>query len=467
MTFSVPPDARTIERFADGVRGGLIQPGDEGYDDARTVWNGAVDKRPAMIVRCTGTADVMQSVEFAREHDLNLSVKAGGHMTTGHAVCDDGIVLDMSGMDAVRVDPDEQTVRVDGGATWAQVNHETIPFGLLAPGSPREVGVAGFTLGGGQGYVTRTHGLASDYLREVDVVTADGEFVTASEDVNEDLFWALRGGGGNFGVVTSFEFDCFEMNTKFMTGELLYRLDDAPPVLRLFRDSFDEVPDEVLAWVSLVTIPAMEGVPQDQHGEPGIHVQLTYVGNPAEAEAAFEPFLAFGDPLVRSTAIEPFPEIELDEEMPPGIRRHWESVFLHELSDELIDLLIDEAESLPSPRSAMTVFWFGGAVSRFERDATAFAHRDASFYIMLAANWSDPADDESHRSWVRELLEEVSAHGTGGEFLNVQTDTGEERVRAAYGDHFDRLAEIKSKWDPENIFDSTQNVEPVRYQSGG
>lgn len=460
MGISTQLDDSTLESLVDSVRGEVIQPRDDGYDDARTVWNGAVDKRPALIVRCAGTADVMQSVEFARQHDINLSVKSSGHMTTGNAVCDDGIVLDMSEMDAVRVDPNERTVRVQGGATWAQVNHETIPFGLLAPGSPREVGVAGFTLGGGQGYLARTHGLACDHLREVDVVTANGDLVTASEDVNEDLFWALRGGMGNFGVVTSFEFDCFEMNTEFMTGEVLYPLNDAPAVLRLFRDSVDTAPDELLSWVSLIIIPEMEGIPLEHHGEPGIYVQLTYVGDPAEAEDAFEPFLTFDDPVVQSTAIKPFPEVELDEEMPPGIRRHWESVFLNELSDELIGLLVDEAESLPSPLSSLTVFWFGGAVSRVERDATAFPHRDASFLLMLGAGWSDPADDESNQLWVRELLEEVSRHGTGGEFVSLQTDTGEERVRAAYGDNFDRLVEIKRIWDPENLFDQNQNIEP-------
>ena len=461
MGISTQLDDSTLESLVDSVRGEVLQPSDDGYDDARTVWNGTVDKRPALIVRCTGPADVMQSVEFAREHDINLSVKSSGHMTTGNAVCDDGITLDMGEMNAVRVDPNERTVRVEGGATWAQVNHETIPFGLLAPGSPREVGVAGFTLGGGQGYLTRTHGLASDHLREVDLVTADGDLVTANEDTNADLFWALRGGVGNFGVVTSFEFDCFEMSTEFMTGELLYPLDDAPAVFRLFRDSFEEAPDELLSWVSLIMIPDMEGIPQIHHGEPGIHVQLTYVGDPAEAEDAFEPFLLFGDPIVRTTAIKPFPEVELDELMPPGIRRHWESVFLDEITDDLIDLLTSEATSLPSPQSSLTVFWLGGTARRFDREATAFAHRNASFYVMLSANWTDPTDDDLHHSWVREILERVSTHGTGGEFVNIQTDSNEERIRAAFGNHYARLVDVKNKWDPNNLFDQNQNIDPT------
>ena len=424
------------------------------------MWNGAIDRHPAGIVHPTGTADVITTVRFCRASELPLSIKSSGHMTTGNAVCDDGIVLDMSSMDAVRVIPNAQTVRVQGGATWAQVNHETIPVGLLAPGSPREVGVAGFTLGGGQGYLTRTHGLVSDFLREVDVVTATGELVTTSEDNHEDLFWALRGGGGNYGVVTSFEFDCFAMSTQFKTADILYTRENIRDVLRLFRDQFETAPDELLAWVSIMAIPEMGGVPSERRDEIGIFVRLTYVGDPSDADAAFEPFLAFGNPLLQETAIKPFPKVELEEGMPPGVRRHWESLFLDHLPEDLLDELVSRAQASPSDDSFLTVFWFGGATSRFDSDATAFPHRDASYLLMIGAGWSDPAEDETNRDWVRETLRKCTPYGTGGEFLSLQTDSDEERVRAAFGEHYDRLQRIKTSWDPDNVFRVNQNIPP-------
>ena len=450
----------TVTGLGRQLRGDLVGPNDTGYEEGRTVWNAAVDRHPAAIVRPTGTADVITTVRFCRANELPLSIKSSGHMTTGNAVCDDGIVLDMSTMDAVRVDPDEQTVRVQSGATWAQVNHETMPFGLLAPGSSREIGVAGFTLGGGQGYLTRTHGMASDFLREADLVTAAGELVTVSEDNHEELFWALRGGGGNFGVVTSFEFDCFELSTEFQTADLLYPEGKLRDVLRLFRDQLDTAPDELLAWVSIMAIPETEGIPPARHGELGIFVRLTFVGDPTDADAAFEPFLTYGDPLMQATAIKPFPEVELDDEMPPGVRRHWESIFLNNLSEELIDMLGSRFPAEPSGDPFLTVFWFGGATSRFDSDATAFPHRNASYLLMIGSGWADPAEDEANREWVRGTLKECTQFGTGGEFLSLQTDSDEERVHAAFGDHYDRLKRIKTNWDPNNVFRVNQNIPP-------
>ncbi len=446
------------EALEEQIRGTVLLPHDGDYDESRAIWNGAVEKFPAVIVRSAGPADVVTTVEFARKNDVPLSVKAGGHMTTGHAICEDGVVLDLSAMDAVRVDPHEQIARVEGGATWDQVNHEALQFGLVPPGSPMSVGVAGFTLGGGQGVVTRLHGLASDNLREVDVVTADGTLVTASEDENEDLFWAVRGGGGNFGIVTSFEFDLFDLPTEVMTAQVMYGHDSAAEFLQLLRTELPAAPEPLLPMVSLVRIPSVPDFPAALHGEPAIFAYLTFVGESDAARAAFEPFLSLDDALLEVTAKVPFGEVWADFQVPKGKRHHWECAFVDALSDELIETLVAAGTSLPNDASAVTVYGFGDALTRFE--PSAYAHREAPYLVHVATQWSDASEDDAMSNWTRERHTEIAAYGTGGEYINNQTDDDEERVRAAFGDNYDRLVEIKRRWDPENLFQVNQNIDP-------
>lgn len=448
-----------IEEIAGRVDGHIITPNHAEFDDARSVWNGAVEKSPDLIVRPRGPADIVEIVNWSEESGWPIAVKSSGHHPSGNAVCDEGIVLDLSDMDDIEVDPATATVRVQAGATWEQVNRETAPYDLLPPGGRRPVGVAGFTLGGGQGYLLRTHGLASDLLREVEVVTAGGDRLRASESQHEDLFWALRGGGGNFAIVTSFEFDCVPLSHEFMTANLLYPVDDAPAVLRLFRDQFETAPDELLSYASLMPIPEMDEIDATWHGEPGIWLSLWYIGPTDEAGEAFSPFMTFGDPLSSSTRTRSF-ALEPGESMPAGRRRQWGSAYVEVLSDELIDRLVTSAASFPSPKSFITVYWFGGATGRIDPDATAYPHRHASFLIMPGSAWEEPTEDTANRTWVRDLRDAVTAAGTGGEFLSLQSDTNEDRVRAAFGDHYDRLQRIKRAWDPENRFRINQNIVP-------
>lgn len=461
MGTSVQLDDSILESFTNRVRGPVIQSGDEGYDEARSVWNGLFDKEPALIVRCTGVSDVMEAVNFGRECELPLAVKGGGHGMTGHAVCDDGIVIDLSPMDSVRVDPNEETVRVRGGATWEAVNHEALHHELLPPGIPMSVGVAGFTLGGGMSPLSRTRGLAIDNLRSVDIVTADGELVHASEEDHPDLFWALRGGGGNFGIATSFEFECFDMNTEFKTADLLFPVDAASDVLRFTSEAKSEAPDELSFGPHFYSVPEDHDFPQHLHGETVVSLSLTYIGEPDEAAGPFEPFLEFGDPIVRTTEITPYTELYSYFPGEAGERNYWKSLYLDDLSDDLIETLVDEALPVPTSETIVSIYGLGGAVNRYEPEATAYPHRDASHLVHITTRWSDSAKDEAYVDWTRELHKSLRPYGTGGEYVNNQTDDACERVRAAYGDNYDRLVDVKNEWDPDNLFRMNKNIEPT------
>lgn len=457
----MPDNPTDIESLTDHVRGEIFRPGDAGYDDARAVWNGLIDREPAVIVRCRGTADVIETVELARNSEMPLAIRGGGHGMTGHAVCDDGIVIDLSAMDAVRVNPTDRTVRVQGGASWDQVNHEALRFGLVPPGIPMNVGVAGFTLGGGMGVLTRTHGLASDLLREVDVVTADGTLVTASETERADLFWALRGGGGNFGVATSFEFDCIDMSTEYETVTLQYPVEAASETLRSFRDAVDDAPNEVLFGVSFGQVPPEPEFPAELHGETVLSLGLNYLGEPAAADDAFEPFVGIGDPLTRTTETTPYTELYDYFPAEAGERNYWKSLYLDELSDGLVETLVEETPPVPTPSTIVSIYKLGGETSCYPADATAYAHRKAPYLVHISTRWSDPADDESNIEWTTELHEALLLYGTGGEYINNQTEDDEERVRAAYDDHYERLQAVKNEWDPENLFRVNHNIEPT------
>jgi FAD/FMN-containing dehydrogenase len=454
----------TVETFRDHLHGAVLDPGDEGYDEARTVWNGMIDKEPALIARCTGSADVMTAVDFARERDLRLAVKGGGHNIAGTAVCDDGLVIDLSPMDGVRVDPGSKTARVEGGATWGDFDHEAQAFGLATTGGiVSTTGVAGLTLGGGLGHLDRKHGLAHDNLRSVDVVTADGDLVHASEDENPELFWGLRGGGGNFGVVTSFEFDLHDVGPEVLTGPIVHRYEDAAAAFRFSRDFMADAPDEIQCYAAFVKGSAELGLQEPFHGESLFALIPTYAGDIPEGRDALEPLREFGDPVV--DAVRPMPYTALqqmfDERWEEGHRYYWKSHFFDELTDEAIETVVEHCDSSQPFMSVFTDGWLSGAISRRDHDATAFPHRDKSVSLTVGMKWTDPARDDEHVEWAREFHEAMEPYASDGVYVNLLDRDDGERVRDAYGEWYDRLRELKSEWDPDNLFSVNQNVEPA------
>jgi FAD/FMN-containing dehydrogenase len=418
------------------------------------VWNGVIDRHPAAILQCVDPQDVVAGVKAARAHDLPLTVKSGGHMTTGHAVCDDGLVLDLSPMNRVEVRSDGRTVKVAGGATWADVNAQALPSGLLPPGIPLDVGVGGFTLGGGLGVTARVEGLAIDNLQAVDLVTADGRLITATEDEHSDLFWALRGGGGGFGIVTSFTFNCRRGGRALLVGQAMYPVDAAGAYLRYFREQMAQLPDALYPVVSFITIPDLPGLPENLPGTPALSVYVMGVGDPADVAATLQDFMAFGDPLLASTDVVDYADLFAPFVIPKGERHHWESVFLNKLSDELIDTLLAEVLPLPTPGTAVNFYGLGGAIDEVGADETAYAHRGSRLLFHITTHWTEASDDEANVAWTRDLHSIVRPFGNGGEYLNNQTDNTPERVRAAFGKHYDRLIRIKQTWDPEDVFRS-------------
>lgn len=445
------PDAIS-DSLAEQTRGELIEPTDERYDEARSVWNAKIDTYPGAILTCTGSADVIAAVDIATDHELPITVKSGGHGINGHAICDDGIVLDMTEMNAVRVDPEERTAWVQGGATWGDLNHETHAFGLDTVGmSDPEVGVAGFTLGGGMGALSRKHGLAIDLLREVDVVTADGELVHASEDHHPDLFWALRGGAGNFGIVTGFEFDCKPVETEFLQALFVHPIDAAREVIQFYQDFASDAPPEIYAGVGITQISSDSPLPDELHDETVALLLTNYLGDVETGQEVIEPARSFGDPLlemVRPTGMEAMATDLLDS----GLRNHWVNQYLVDLSDEAIEAFVERAIPLPCPGTVVNFIALGGAINRIDASATAYPHREANHLFELVTQWREPSRDEELVTWAREFRDAMAQYGTGGEYVNNQTDDGPDRVEAAYGANYDRLIEVKETWDSDNLF---------------
>lgn len=443
-------DKSTIESLVKRVHGEILLPDDDGYGEARTVWNAKIDKHPAVIVQCSGAADVMASVDFAREQDIDLAIKGGGHHAAGHAICDDGAVIDLSPMDAVQVDPTTETVRVQGGATWGDIQHELDAFGLEIVGAVNvdDVGVAGYTLGGGMGYNMRKRGLAIDNLRSVDVVTAEGRLVHASEATNEDLFWALRGGSGNFGVVTSFEFDCHESDRRALVGQFLYPMEDLKDVLRFYREYMNDASEELVAAAGVLPL----------EGDPVAFLGVNYMGDVDEGQQVLQPVREFGEPIDQEVAVLSYSEMG-EEPIEDGQRSLMKSVLFTDLSDEAISTVSEWAVP-PTGPAFLPFFSLGGAVNRVPEHATAYPHRDAEHTLIITPQWNDSDDDEEVISWAQEFHEALAPYATGGEYLNNQSNDDAARVEAAYGDNYNRLVEIKTEWDPENLFHLNQNIEP-------
>ena len=454
---------RAVASLTTRFRGELLLPDDPAYEEARAVWNGMIDRRPALVARPTGTADVVLAVEFAREQGLEVSVHGGGHNVAGTAVTDGGLMIDLSRMNGVHVDRGNRTVRAEGGATLGDVDHETGLFGLAtALGAVSETGIAGLTLNGGYGHLSREYGLAADNLRSVDVVTADGEVRTASEDEHEDLFWAVRGGGGNFGVVTSFEYDLHEVGPEVDVLFVWFDAADARAVLDAFREWAPDAPRDAGVLPFVGHVPAVDPLPESAWGEPTLAMLGSFRGDPGDAEGVFAPLVEAATPLADLSGRMPHEDLQrlLDEDYPDGMRYYWKSIFLEELTDEVVDLLLRYNESAPSALSTVDLWHLGGAVADVPREATAYWHRDKPYMVNFEANWADPADDDANVTWAREgfsAFEQLDvASGRYGNFPGLEPDP----ARLLYGDNYDRLVEVKTRYDPDNLFHLNHNVEP-------
>jgi FAD/FMN-containing dehydrogenase len=456
------PDSNHTAALRDRLHGDLLNPGDEGYEDARTVFNAMVDRYPSYVVRPTGAADVMAAVDFAREHDLLLSVKGGGHNFAGTAVCDDGLTIDCSRMDGVRVDPEARTARVGPGATWADFDHEAGAFDLATTGGlVSTTGVAGLTLGGGQGYLARKHGLTVDNLRSVDIVTAAGDLVHASDEENPELFWALRGGGGNFGVVTSFEFDLHPVGPEVLAGPIFHPYEDAREALRFYRDFTADAPDELACYALVVRVPPEEPFPEARRGDPAVAFAVCYAGPLDEAEDAVEPLRAFGDPTLDGVGPIPYPALQrsFDDGSPAGHRWYTKAHYLDGLPDDAIDTILEFTDPFPGPLTQVGIEPMGGAIARVDATATAFPHRDATYSLGIWPGWADPEADDDVVAWARAFHEAMAPYADGV-YANYLDRDETDRVEAAYGENYERLVEVKDRWDPENRFRMNQNVEP-------
>jgi FAD/FMN-containing dehydrogenase len=456
------------DELGGSFRGELLLPTSPGYDTARRIWNGAIDRHPACIIRCTGVTDVVAAVRFARDHALEIAVRGGGHNVAGTAVCDDGVVIDLSAMRAVWVDPAGRTAWVQGGALWGDVDHETQAHGLATTGGIiGHTGVAGLTLGGGIGFLMRKHGLAVDNLLAAEVVTADGSIVRASADEHPDLFWALRGGGGNFGVVTSFRFALHPLGPTVMAGPVFWAAEDTADVLRFYRDFAAEAPDELGSVVRLGTMPPLPVIPEHLHWRPAIAVACCYAGGVDDGERAVRALRRFGAPLVNLISPTPYVAFQggLDDTVLHGWHYYWKATQLAGLSDDVISVIADHAHAAGSPRSYAAMFHMGGAVARVPQDATAYAGRGVAHNIVIDAVWL-PDESGQHAAaetaWARRFLEALQPHGAGGVYVNfLDSDDDSSRVREAYGDRiYRRLAEVKAKYDPDNVFHHNKNIQP-------
>jgi len=455
-------DEAAVTALKGSLRGELIQPGDGRYDEARQLYNGMIDKRPGLIARCVDAADVQAAVNFARENGLLLAVRGGGHNGAGLGSCDGGLVIDLSLMKGIRVDQAAGTVRVEGGCLWGDVDHATYPYGLAVPtGFISTTGVGGLTLGGGLGYLTRHYGLTIDSLLEVDMVLADGRLVTASAEKNEDLFWAVRGGGGNFGVVTSFLFQGHSVSTVY-GGPMFWEMEHAATVMRAWRDLILTGPEELNGWFGFHTVPPVDMFPAEHHLKKTAVVTWCYTGDPAKAEQIFAPIRAVAPLAMDFAGPIPLPALQslFDGLYPPGLQWYWNADFFTELSDEVIDLHIKHASQLPTVHSTMHLYPINGAAHRVGESETAWSFREANFAQVIVGVDPDPASNERMIQWSKNYWRALHPHSAGGAYVNMMMDEGVDRVEAAYRHNYARLAQIKARYDPGNLFRVNQNIKP-------
>ena len=462
-------EAEALEAFVAGQRGASLTAADDGYDAARVIWNGSSDKRPAIIAQCVGAADVIAAVNFARDHDLRVAVRGGGHNVAGNAMNDDGIVIDLSPMNSVRVDVEAQTARAGPGCTLGDVDRETQAFGLAAPmGVVSLTGIAGFTLCGGLGWLRRKHGMACDALTSVDIVTADGKFLTASKSENADLFWAVRGGGGNFGVVTSFEYELYPVGPVVTLAAPFYRLgDDAADIMGRWNDFMATAPEEVSSNCMFWSIPQHPAFPEELHGTAFVLPVAVHTGALEEGEALLQPLRELGEPILDLSGQIPYyngVQAAFDPLFAKGERlNYWKSLYLDRIDAAGIARIVARAKDRPNPWSLIAFWHLGGAMNRVDPAETALGVRDASYLYSLDTSWTDHADDERAIAWTRDAWAEMQDYSNGATYLNFpgQGEEGETLLRASYGsDNYDRLVEIKSRYDPTNLFRMNQNIPP-------
>jgi FAD/FMN-containing dehydrogenase len=445
------------------LRGSLCLQDEAGYDEARTIWNAMIDRRPGAVVRCGGASDVMRAVRLARDNGLLVAVRGGGHNISGSAVCEGGLLIDLSPMRSVRVDPNKRTARVEPGVTLGEFDKEAQAFGLATPlGINSTTGVAGLTLGGGFGWLSRKFGFTVDNLISADVVTADGALVQASAVENPDLFWAIRGGGGNFGVVTSFEFKLHPVGPNVASGLIVHPFARARELLAGYREVAAAAPDELTVWVVLRKAPPLPFLPAEVHGKEILVFAVCYAGEPANAEKTLAPLRALGEPIADVIGVQPYAawQTAFDPLLTPGAFNYWKSHNFTALSDGLLDTLVDYVGTLPTEECEIFIGQVGGASSRIGADATAYPHRDANFVMNVHTRWRERGDEQTAIKWAREFFAATAPHATGGVYVNFMPDDETERVPGAYGSNYARLAALKAKYDPGNLFRLNQNVQP-------
>ncbi|SMX25299.1 FAD-binding oxidoreductase [Boseongicola aestuarii] len=454
--------AKTPSELRDQVRGAVITPEDDDYEEARRVHNGMIDKLPSVIVRVANTGDVMATVRYAADNNLKLAIRGGGHSGPGFGTVDDGVVIDFSGMRGVRVDPNAKSARAEAGVTWGDINAATHAFGLATPGGIiSTTGIAGLTLGGGVGYLSRGFGLSSDNLISADIVTADGKMLVVSEEENADLFWAIRGGGGNFGVCTSFKYRLHPVDTVYW-GPMFYEVSETENILKFFREYIKEAPEQMGVFPAFQVAPPLPFIPEDRHGDMFVALVACWAGDPAEGEKMFKPFHDVAEVKAEHVGPVPFPAINaaFDDLFPKGIRQYWKGNYVKELSDAAIAEHVRHGPNAPGVSASMHLYPINGACKRIAPDATAFGHRDANFSMVMLAASNDPADDAKNIKWVRDYSDAMAPHSEQGGYINFMDDDDGERVRANYGANYDRLLSIKRQYDPANLFSINQNIVP-------
>jgi FAD/FMN-containing dehydrogenase len=444
------------------VRGDVIAAEDEGFEQARAVYNAMIDKHPVVVTRPVNAGDVMAAVDFARESRLPVAIRGGGHSVPGFGTCDGGVVIDLSRMRGVRVDPEKRTARAEGGATWGDFNAATYPFGLATTGGIiSTTGVGGLTLGGGIGYLARGYGLSLDNLVSADVVAADGKFLIASEHENEDLFWAIRGGGGNFGVVTSFEFRLHPVKDIY-GGPMFYELKHIGDVLRFYRDYIKDAPEEMGCFPAFQIAPPLPFIPENRHGDTFIAMVACWAGPLDKGERALKPFHDVAPVVAEFVGPMPYPALNsaFDGLVPPGLQHYWKANFVKELTDDAILAHIEHGPKIPAVNSTMHIYPINGACHRVASDATAFGHRDANFATVIAGMWPDPTNNTANIKWVRDYYDATAPHSEQGGYINFAADDDQGRAPANFGTNYNRLVEAKRKYDPDNLFRINQNIKP-------
>jgi FAD/FMN-containing dehydrogenase len=452
-----------IENLKSKVKGEIVLPRDPTYKEVREIWNAMIERRPAVIVRCAEADDVRHAISFARENGLEISIRGGGHNIAGSALCDNGVMIDFSTMRNVRVDAENKRAYVEPGATLADLDEATQSHGLATPvGINSTTGIAGLTLGGGFGWLTRKYGMTIDNLVSVDVVTADGKRLRASESENADLFWAIRGGGGNFAVVTQFEFKLHRVGPEILAGLIVFPFEQAKQVLAQYREFIESAPEELSVWAVLRKAPPLPFLPGDVHGKEVVVLVTFYIGNAAQGRKLIEPLLGFGTPHGEHIGAQPYSQWQkaFDPLLTPGARNYWKSLNFTELNDGALNSMIEFAGQLPSPQCEMFIGFIGGAANRISEDATAYRHRDARFVLNVHGRWDARTDDLRCIAWARAFFQATAPYASAGAYVNFMTEEEKDRVAAAYGANYDRLAQIKKLYDPDNLFHLNQNIKP-------